>query len=65
MRRKTKMKKRDLTRSLLLIKKFSAELDGLEAQYRKAMIKDQYRRSATAKKIYSQQYAYFYRSASI
>jgi hypothetical protein len=62
MRRKTKKKKRALTRSLLLLlNKFSNELDRLEAQYGIAMTKDQYRRRATAKKIYSQQHAYFYR----
>jgi hypothetical protein len=62
MRRKTKKKKRALTRSLLLLlKKFSDELDRLEAEYGITMTKDQYRRRATAKKIYSQQHAYFYK----
>jgi hypothetical protein len=61
MRRKTKKKKRALTRSLLLLlSKFNEELDRLEAQYGIAMTKDQYRRRATAKKIYSQQYPYFH-----
>ena len=62
MKRKTKKKKRALTRSLLLLlSKFSDELDRLEAQYGIVMTKDQYRRRATAKKIYGQQHAYFYR----
>jgi hypothetical protein len=62
MRRKTKKKKRALTRSLLLLlSKFSSELDRLEAQYGIVMTKDQYRRRATARKIYSQQHAYFYK----
>ena len=62
MRRKTKKKKRALTRGLLLLlKKFSDELDHLEARYGMVMTKDQYRRRATAKKIYGQQHAYFYR----
>lgn len=62
MRRKTKKKKRALTRSLLLLlKKVSDELDRLEGQYAIGMTKDQYRRRATAKKIYTQQHAYFYK----
>jgi len=62
MRRKTKKEKRALTRSLLLLlKKFSDELDRLEARYGTVMTKDQYRRRATAKKIYGQQQAYFYK----
>jgi hypothetical protein len=62
MKRKTKNKKRALTRSLLLLlKKFSNELDRLDAQYGIAMTKDQYRRRATARKIYSQQHDYFYK----
>lgn len=62
MRRKTKKRKRALTRSLLLLlEKFGNELDRLEAQYGVAMTKDQYRRRATAKKIHGQQHAYFYR----
>jgi len=62
MKRKTKKKKRALTRSLLLlVDKFSNELDRLEARYGIAMTKDQYRRRATIRKIYGQQHAYFYR----
>jgi hypothetical protein len=62
MKRKTKNKKRALTRSLLLLlKKFNGELDRLEVQYGITMTKDQYRRRATARKIYSQQHDYFYK----
>lgn len=62
MKRKTKTKKRALTRSLLLLlDKFNGELDRLEAQYGKVMTKGQYRRRATTKKIYSQQYNYFHK----
>ena len=62
MKRKTKKKKRALTRSLLLlVDKFSNELDRLEAQYRIAGTKEQYRRRATAKKIHDQQHNYFHR----
>lgn len=62
MKRKTKKKKRALTRSLLLlVGKFSNGLDRLEAQYGIVMAKDRYRRRATAKKIYGQQHAYFYK----
>jgi hypothetical protein len=62
MKRKTTKKKRALTRSLLLLlSKFSDELDRLEDQYTITMTKDQYRRRATARKIYSQQHDYFYK----
>ena len=62
MGRKTKKKQRAPARSLLrLLNKFGDELDRLEAQYGIVMAKDQYRRRATAKKIYGQQHAYFYR----
>ncbi len=62
MKRKTKKKKRALTRSLLLlVDKIGGELDRLEAQYGIAMTKDQYRRRATAKKIHDQQHNYFHR----
>lgn len=61
MRRKTKKKKRPLTRSLLLlIDKLSGELDRLEKQYKVNMTKDQYRRRATARKVFGQQHAYFH-----
>lgn len=64
MKRKTKKKKRALTRSLLLLlDKFNGELDRLEAQYTITMTKDQYRRRATARKIYTQQHHYFYKGA--
>ena len=60
MRRKTKKRKRALTRSLLLLlSKISGELDILEKKYKITMTQDQYRRRATAKKVYSQQHAYF------
>lgn len=62
MKRKTKKKKRALTRSLLLLlDKFNGELDRLDAQYGIAMTKDQLRRRATARKIYNQQHNYFYK----
>ena len=61
MKRKTKKRKRALTRSLLLLlDKFSGEMDRLEAEYGTAMAKGQYRRRATANKIYRQQYDYFH-----
>lgn len=62
MKRKTKKKKRALSRSLLLLlKKLSDELDRLETEHGINMSKDQYKRRATAKKIYHQQYNYFHR----
>lgn len=61
MKRKTEKKKRALTRSLLLLlSKISGELDLLEREYGMTMTKGRYRRRATAKKIYAQQYAYFH-----
>ena len=62
MKRKTKKKKRALTRGLLLLLgKFSEELDRLEARYRTTMTKDRYRRRATAKKVLAQQHALFHK----
>jgi len=62
MKRKTKKKKRALTRSLLLLlDKIGGELDRLGTEHGKAMTKDRYRRRATAKKIHDQQYNYFHR----
>jgi hypothetical protein len=62
MRRKTKKKRRALTRGLLLLlDKFGGEADRLEARHGMAMTVDQYRRRATAKKVLAQQHAYFHR----
>ncbi|MEZ4968258.1 MAG: transposase [Flavobacteriaceae bacterium] len=62
MRRKTKKKKRALTRALLLLlEKLGREVDRLEARHTVAMAKDQYRRRATAKKVLAQQHAYFHK----
>lgn len=62
MRRKTKTKKRALTRSLLLLlDKLSDELDRLEREHGMSMSKGYYRRRATARKVYHQQYNYFHK----
>lgn len=62
MKRKTKKKKRALTRSLLLLlDKIGGELDRLETKHGEVMTKDQYRRRATVKKIHEQQHNYFHR----
>mgnify|MGYP003411752080 FL=1 len=62
MRRKTKKKRRALTRSLLLLlDKLGGEVDRLEARHAATMTKDQYRRRATAKQIFAQQHGYFHR----
>src|SRR5690606_12798189 len=61
MRRKTKKKRRALTRGLLLLLgKLGGEVDRLEARHAVAMTKDQYRRRATAKKVLAQQHGYFH-----
>ncbi len=61
MKRKTKKKRRALTRGLLLLlEKFDGELDRLGAEHGVAMTKGQYGRRATAKKIYGQQHGYFH-----
>lgn len=62
MRRKTKKKKRALTRALLLLlDKFNGEVDRLEAVYGTAMSVGQYRRRATAKRVLAQQHAHFHK----
>lgn len=62
MRRKTKKKKRALTRGLLLLlDKLGGEVDRLEARHAVAMTRDQYRRRATAKKVLAQQHGYFHK----
>ncbi len=59
--RKTKKKRRALTRGLLLLlDKLGGEVDRLEARHAVAMTKDQYRRRATAKKVLAQQHGYFH-----
>ena len=61
MRRKTKKKRKGLTRSLLLLlDKFNSFLDKIEKQYNFEMPDDYYKRRATIKKIYSQQYNLFH-----
>lgn len=56
MRRKTKVKRRGLTRSLLLLlDKINGELSKLEKQYHLEMPKKYYQRRATITKIYKQQ----------
>lgn len=61
MRRKTTKKRRGLTRSLLLLlRKINGELDLLEKQHRMVMIKTYYKRRATIKKVYRQQYQLFH-----
>lgn len=62
MKRKTKKKKRALTRSLLLLlDKFNGELDRLEGEHTLNRTKGQHRRRTTAKRIFIQQYAYFHK----
>ncbi len=61
MRRKTKSKRRSLDRSLLLLlDKIDGELCKLEKQYGPQLPKRYYRRRATIKKIYAQQYKIFH-----
>lgn len=62
MRRKTKKKRRALTRSLLLLlDKLSGEVDRLEVRHKTTMTKGQYRRRATAKQVLAQQHAHFHK----
>ena len=62
MRRKTKKKRRALTRALLLLlDKLGGEVDRLEARHKITMTGDQYRRRATAKKVLAQQHNYFHK----
>lgn len=61
MRRKTAKKRKGLTRSLLLLlKKLNNELDTLEKQHKMVMTKRYYKRRATIKKVYAQQYQIFH-----
>ena len=61
MKRKTKKKRRALTRGLLLLlDKFGGEVDRLEARHTVAMARYQYRRRETAKKVLAQQHALFH-----
>lgn len=61
MRRKTQKKRKGLTRSLLLLlDKLNKFLDKTEKQYNFEMPNDYYKRRATIKKIYSQQYNLFH-----
>lgn len=62
MRRKTKKKRRVLTRSLLkLLDKLNRLMDGLEKGYVGTFSPNHYKRRATAKKVFLQQDAYFHK----
>ncbi|SDF18040.1 Transposase domain [Pricia antarctica] len=62
MKRKTKKKRRALTRALLLLtEKFSLELDGMEKEHGLSFTADQYVRRAAAKKAREQQDALFHK----
>ena len=62
MRRKTKKKRKALTRALLLLlEKLGGEVDRLEAVHGTAMSVGQYRRRAAAKRILAQQHALFHK----
>src|SRR5680860_1328363 len=61
MKRKTKKRRRALTRALLLLtEKFSLELDRMERAHGLSFTVDQYVRRAAAKKAREQQYALFH-----
>ena len=61
MKKKTKKKRRALTRALLLlVEKFSTELDRMEKEHGIAFTADQYVRRAAAKKAHGQQHALFH-----
>lgn len=61
MKRKTKKKGGALTRALLLlVEKFSGELDRMEKVHGLCFTVDQYVRRAAAKKVHTQQHALFY-----
>ena len=62
MKRKTRKKRRALTRSLLLLlDKLGGEVDRLEAAHGTTMFFGQYRRRETAKKVLAQQHALFHK----